>query len=40
MMGERIRKAVVIEARHFSGNSHSFLSLCSFEALTLDETLS
>ena len=39
-MRERIKKAVVLETGHFSDNSHSFLSLCSFEALTLDEALS
>lgn len=40
IMGERIKKAVVLETGHFSDDGHSFLSLCSFEALTLDEALS
>lgn len=38
-MGERIRKGVVLEARHFRDSSQSHFSLRSFEALTLDEAL-
>lgn len=39
MIEERIKGAEIIKTKSFSNGSHVF-SLCSFEALTLDEAVS